>query len=66
MTFYKIVWFSSICLLHGLVIFSQQKIVFSADQLIFQKRELDFSITKQCRYELEAVLFDQEWLLHCT
>ena len=26
-------------------------IAFSADQLIFQKRKLDFSITKPCRYQ---------------
>jgi hypothetical protein len=31
--------------------------VFSVDQLIFQKRKLDFSITKPCRYEFEAVMY---------
>ena len=58
MTFYQIV--SSIFQLHGLVIFRQQKIAFSADQLIIQKRKLDFSITKQ----FEAADFNQEQLLY--
>jgi hypothetical protein len=57
MTFCQIVWFSSICHLHGLVIFRQQKIVFSAKQLIIQKRNLAFSITKPRREQFEAVFF---------
>ena len=36
MTSYQIGWFSSICHLHGLVIF-REKIAFSADQMIIQK-----------------------------
>ena len=39
---------------------------FSADQLIIQKRKLYFSITKPCRYQFEAMVFNQEWLLYCT
>ena len=35
------------------------KNVFSADQLIYQKWKVDFSITKPCRYEL---VFNQERL----
>ena len=38
----------------------------SADQLIFQNWKLNFSITKSCRYELEAAVLNQEWLLYCT
>ena len=41
-----------------LVILRLQKIAFSADQLIFQKRKLYFSITKLCRYEFEATVFN--------
>jgi hypothetical protein len=52
--------------LHGLVIFRQQKIVFSAKQLIIQKRNLAFSITKPRREQFEAVFFYQEQLLYCT
>ena len=40
-----------------------KKIVFSADQLIIQKRKLDFSITKPCRYQFEVSIFNQERLL---
>ena len=43
--------------------------MFSADQLIFQKRKLAFSITRPCRicrYELEGAVFNQERLLYCT
>ena len=50
--------------LHGLVI-TTKKCVF-ADQLIIQKRKLDFSITKPCRYPFEAKDFNQERLLYCT
>ena len=41
---------------YGLVV-SNKKICFL---LIFQKRKLYISITKPCRYELEAVTFNQE------
>ena len=58
MTFCQI---SSIYLLHGLVIFSWQTFAFSGDQLIFQKLKLDFSITKPCRCQFEAAVFNQEW-----
>ena len=37
---------------------------FSADQLIIQKRKLDFSITKPCRDQFEATVFNQERLLY--
>ena len=43
-----------------LVILRLQKIAFSADQLIFQKRKLDVSITKPFLYEFEASVFNQE------
>ena len=66
MTFYQIGLFSFICLLHGLVIFRKQNIAFSADQLILQKRKLYFSIAKPCRFEFEAMVFNQEQLLYCT
>ena len=36
------------------------------DQLIIQKQKLDFSITKPCRYQFEALVFNQERLLYCT
>ena len=36
--------------------------MFSSDQLIIQKRKLNFSITKPCRYEFEAPVFNREWL----
>ena len=49
-----------------IVIFSLQKIVFFADQLIIQKRKLDFSITEPCRDQFEAAVFNQEQLLYCT
>jgi len=52
MNFYPI---GSICLLHGSVIFRKQKIAFSADQQNLEKQKLDFSITKLCRYEFEAI-----------
>ena len=55
-TFYQTGWFSSICLLH-------EKIVFSNDQLIIQKTEIRLSITKLCRHQFEAEVFDQEPLL---
>ena len=52
---------------HGLVIFRYSKIAFSADQLIIQKQKLDFfSISKPCRYQFEAAVLNQEWLLYCT
>ena len=44
----------------------QPEIVFSADQLIIQKQMLDFSITKPCSYQFEAMFFNQEPLLYCT
>ena len=44
----------------------QQKILFSADWLIIQKRKLYFSITKQCRYLFKTGIFNQEQLLYCT
>ena len=40
-------------------------IEFSTDQLIIQKRKLDFSITKPCKYKFEATVFNQERLLYC-
>ena len=40
--------------------------MFSADQLIVQKRKLDFSITNQCRYQFEAAVFNQERILYST
>jgi hypothetical protein len=46
-----------------LVILRLQKIAFSADQLIFQKRKLDVSITKPFLYEFEASVFNQELVL---
>jgi len=66
MTFYQIGRFSSIFYLHGLVIFKEQKIAFSADQLIIQKQKLYFSITKPCKDEFKAMVFNQEQLLYCT
>ena len=36
-------------------------IAFFADQLIIQKRKLDFSITKACREQFEAAI-----ILYCT
>ena len=57
MAFYQIIWFSSICLLHGVVIFKQQKIAFSAVQLIFQKQKLDFSITSRCFFYQEQLFY---------
>ena len=33
--------------------------------LIIQKRKLDFSITKPCREQFEATVFNQVWLLYC-
>ena len=42
------------------------KIAFSADQLIIQKWKLDFSITRPCRYQFEAEVFNQVQLLYCT
>ena len=42
-----------------------KKVAFSAaDQMIFQKQKLDFSITKPCKFELEAAVFNQEQLLY--
>ena len=66
MTFYKIGWFSFICHLHGLVVLREQKIMSSVDQLIIQKRKLDFLITKLYIYQFEAVVFNQERLSYCT
>jgi hypothetical protein len=36
------------------------------DQLIIQKRKLDFTIPKPCRKQFEAAVFNQERLLYCT
>ena len=46
-----------------LMIFRLQKIVFSANQLLFKKWKLDLPITKLCRYEFKAAIFHQEQLL---
>ena len=39
--------------------------MFSADQLIIQKRKLYFSITKPCKEQFEAAVYKKVCLLHC-
>ena len=66
MAFYQIGWFSSICHLHGWVIFTLQKIAFSVDTQPVKNRNSNFFlITKPCRYQCEAAFFNQERLLYC-
>ena len=48
------------------MVFRQQKIAFSADQLIIQKQKLDFSITKPRRFQFEAALESRAAVQGCS